>query len=114
MGNFEQIKQTATDQFQNLSEKVQETIPTVKETIESQIPVVKSKFEDTINFCKSKFIPPEDKAEIYALRTNDKKNEDISQDNFDNPLKNKTVFQSIKLDSIVKSRLTAQTVDNEP
>ena len=104
MGNFEQIKQTATDQFQNLSEKVQETIPTVKETIESQIPVVKSKFEDTINFCKSKFIPPEDKAEIYALRTNDEKNEDISQDNFDNPLKNKTVSQSIKLDSIVDNQ----------
>ena len=89
MGNFQQIKETVTDQIQNLSQTVSETLPTVKESIQSKIPIVKSKFEDTISFCKSKIIPPEDQAEIYALYTDEEKNED--------PLKNNPEFQTINL-----------------
>jgi hypothetical protein len=100
MGNFAQIKETVTQQIENISQTVQENIPKVKETIESQIPVVKSKFDDTINFCKSKFIPPEDKAEIYALYTNEEKPEE----NFEDPLKSQMEFQSINLDNVAQSQ----------
>jgi hypothetical protein len=96
MGNFAEIKEQVTEKFSSIFESVQEKIPEVKETITSQIPVVKSKLDDTINFCKSKFIPKEDKAEIYALYTDEEKEED--------PLQNQMEFQSIKLDGPNKSQ----------
>ena len=97
MGSFQQ---TVSQQFENISQMVQETIPTVKETIQSKIPVVKSKFDDTINFCKSKFISPEDKAEIYALYSNEEKPEE----NFEDPLKNQPEFQTYNVEGINQSQ----------
>ena len=114
MGNFEQIKETAIGQFQNISQFVQEKIPVVQETIQSQIPVVKSKFDDTINFCKSKIMPPEDQAEIYALYTNEEKKEEPNQDDFEDPLKNQTEFHSIKLDSIGFSQMPTNIREDGP
>jgi hypothetical protein len=93
MGNFAQIKETVTEQFENLTSTIQEKIPVVKETIQSQIPVVKSKFDDTINFCKSKFIPKEDQAEIYALYDEEKK-EDNLNDDIENHLQSQIDFKS--------------------
>ena len=98
MGNF---KETVSQQFENISQTVQEKLPPLKEAIQSKIPVVKSKFDDTINFCKSKFISPEDKAEIYALYSNQEKPEEIIED----PLKSQPEFQSINLEGINQNQL---------
>ena len=97
-------------QIENLTQTVQEKIPVVKETIESQIPVVKSKFDDTISFCKSKFISPEDKAEIYALYTNEEKPEE----NLEDPLKSQPEFQSINLEGINQNQLPQNINTNAP
>jgi hypothetical protein len=84
MGNYQEIlenvKNTASEQFENVSQFFQEKVPTIKDTITEQIPVIKNKFDDTVNLCKSKFIPKEDKAEIYALKT-DPQNLEINEEN---------------------------------
>ena len=66
---LEKVKSTASEQFGNISQIVQEKIPTIKDSIQGKIPVIKNKFDDTISLCKSKFIPKEDRAEVYALYT---------------------------------------------
>ena len=75
MEYFEKAKTTASEQFENISQMVQEKLPTIKDSIQEQIPVIKNKFDDTVNLCKSKFIPKEDRAEIYALKTDPEKPE---------------------------------------
>ena len=75
---FENAKNTATEQFGNISQMVQDKIPTIKDSIQEQIPVIKNKFDDTVALCKSKFIPKEDRAEIYALYTNQDENKDLN------------------------------------
>ena len=92
MGNFneilEKVKSTASEQCNNISQMVTEKLPTIKDSIQEQIPVIKSKFDDTVTFCKSQFIPKEDKAEIYALKT-DPQNLETNEDNeeFEAPFK---------------------------
>ena len=78
MGNFneilEKVKSTASEQFGNVSQLVQDKVPKFKDTVQESIPEIKTKLGDTFNFCKSKFIPKEDKAEIYALYTDQEDN----------------------------------------
>jgi len=45
----------------------------VKEDLKDSSKILEKQLEDTINLCKTKFIPKEDRAEIYALKTDPEK-----------------------------------------
>ena len=110
---FENAKNVATEQFGNVSQMVQEKLPTIKDSIQEQIPVIKNKFDDTVNLCKSKFIPKEDKAEIYALYTNQEENKDTNNQNEEFPY-NQEFQRSYKAKSRGMSRYMDEMPMNEP
>ncbi len=77
---LQNVKETASEQFQNCTNVVSEKLPVVQETLGGVASSAKSKFNDTMMVVKNQLNPPEPQADIYALYTDQDNNKYMDEE----------------------------------
>ena len=77
---LQNVKQTASEQFENCTNVVSEKLPAVQETLGGVATTAKAKFNDTVTVVKNQFNPPEPQADIYALYTDQDNNKYMDEE----------------------------------